>query len=604
VTVSGGLGCIAVDSARVTISGAKVNAGADVTRCTPATTTLTASTGFASYQWFGVGVSSATHSAINDGCYWLKATDSSGCTSYDTVCVSTSSVRGLDNRDTVTVCGGDTAHFDASVKVSAAGDSVVVMFDATGTPLAGVNKVYMHSGPEFHPFGGWQTAYTAGHYGQDDGVGQMTSLGSNKWRLAFVPSCYYGFNPDTSFDGIFLILRNFDGTLSSRGPGGADIFVGLTSDPATSTVTAVTARHRATNAVTYAWSNGGSTSVGSFTTAGTYYVTATEGSCSKVDTVSVNVGGIPSVHLGNDTCLGTGGTVVLNAGGGYTSYVWSTGASTQTITANLPNTYWVRVTNSSGCVGSDTIVVSTGVAVSLGRDTCVTSGGSIVLNAGAGLTSYLWNTNATTQTITVTSAGVYVVTVTNAAGCHGHDSVVITACSVNPNCVPTAYFRVLSITPANSVSFKDSSHNGAHYLWSFGDGDTSTTAGSIAHTYASHGIYTVKLIVCDSCGCDSITRVVNVNATGILEISGLTDISLYPNPAANSCTIDMTVVENMDVIISLNDIIGTVIQADKWQLHTGSNKHNIDLSGVASGMYEVTITSASGTLTRKINIIK
>lgn len=42
---------------------------------------------------------------------------------------------------------------------------------------------------------------------------------------------------------------------------------------------------------------------------------------------------------------------------------------------------------------------------------------SVVLDAGSGYTSYVWNTGATSQTITVTTAGTYVVTVTTANGC-------------------------------------------------------------------------------------------------------------------------------------------------------------------------------------------
>ncbi|MBS1623455.1 MAG: M4 family metallopeptidase [Bacteroidetes bacterium] len=42
---------------------------------------------------------------------------------------------------------------------------------------------------------------------------------------------------------------------------------------------------------------------------------------------------------------------------------------------------------------------------------------SVVLDAGSGYTSYAWNTGATSRTITVTTAGTYVVTVTTGTGC-------------------------------------------------------------------------------------------------------------------------------------------------------------------------------------------
>jgi hypothetical protein len=70
-----------------------------------------------------------------------------------------------------------------------------------------------------------------------------------------------------------------------------------------------------------------------------------------------------SVVLGPDVTLKANGTVVLNAGAGFTSYSWSTGATTQTIQVDSAGTgigtkiVWVNVMNASGCFGSDTIKV-------------------------------------------------------------------------------------------------------------------------------------------------------------------------------------------------------------------------------------------------------
>jgi PKD repeat protein len=399
----------------------------------------------------------------------------------------------LHNRDTVTVCSGDTARFDASVNVNRVGDSIVIVYDATQgqSGLAGATKVYMHSGPEFRPFQGWQTAYTVGHYGIDDGVGQMTSLGANKWRIAIDPSCYYGFNPDTPLNGIFMVFRNANGSQSGKDAGGNDIFVYTAVTPPTCSFNGVTASRRATNAVTYSWSNGGTSAVGSFTTAGTYYVTATEGSCSKVDTVTVTVATPPSVNLGNDVCL-NGGTASLNAGTGFSSYLWSTGASTQTITANQAGTYWVRVTNASGCKGSDTIVVAAAPRVSLGRDTCVASGSTVVLNAGAGYSRYNWSTGDSTQTINVTQSGTYIITVTNAGGCTGRDTILVSVGGLTVNagadtCINTGGSRVLNAGAGFSS-----------YRWS-----TGATTASI--TVTTPGVYVVTVTSASGCtGSDTV----------------------------------------------------------------------------------------------------
>ncbi len=70
----------------------------------------------------------------------------------------------------------------------------------------------------------------------------------------------------------------------------------------------------------------------------------------------------PLVALGNDTSINANDNLVLNAGAGQ-SYLWSTGATTATITITSPpyntgiHTFWVTVTDQNGCVNSDTIQV-------------------------------------------------------------------------------------------------------------------------------------------------------------------------------------------------------------------------------------------------------
>jgi hypothetical protein len=77
---------------------------------------------------------------------------------------------------------------------------------------------------------------------------------------------------------------------------------------------------------------------------------------------SVSVLYDPLVFLGNDTTLQQGHTIVLNAGNPGSSYLWSTGASAQTITVGVTGTYWVNVSNNCGD-DSDTIVVNVLVGI-------------------------------------------------------------------------------------------------------------------------------------------------------------------------------------------------------------------------------------------------
>lgn len=62
------------------------------------------------------------------------------------------------------------------------------------------------------------------------------------------------------------------------------------------------------------------------------------------------------VNLGNDTTICVDEVLTLDAGTG-SSFVWSTGEITQTIDVDTTGTYWVEVTDVSGCTGYDEIEV-------------------------------------------------------------------------------------------------------------------------------------------------------------------------------------------------------------------------------------------------------
>lgn len=62
------------------------------------------------------------------------------------------------------------------------------------------------------------------------------------------------------------------------------------------------------------------------------------------------------VDLGNDTTICVDEILTLDAGQGQ-SYVWSTGAITQTIDVDTTGTYWVEVTDATGCTDFDDIEV-------------------------------------------------------------------------------------------------------------------------------------------------------------------------------------------------------------------------------------------------------
>lgn len=78
--------------------------------------------------------------------------------------------------------------------------------------------------------------------------------------------------------------------------------------------------------------------------------------CDSIVVTNLTVNPLPVVNLGADQAL-LNPPVVLNAGVGFTTYDWSTGATTQTITVTQNGTYGVTVTNQFGCEGSDEVTI-------------------------------------------------------------------------------------------------------------------------------------------------------------------------------------------------------------------------------------------------------
>ncbi|MBA4303180.1 MAG: hypothetical protein C0424_03035 [Sphingobacteriaceae bacterium] len=162
------------------------------------------------------------------------------------------------------------------------------------------------------------------------------------------------------------------------------------------------------------------------TSTGWYRLEADNGNCSGADSVYVFVNTNPiTVDLGPDFELCLGSTDILDAeNAGATSYLWSTGDATRTITVNSPGTYWVLV-NDRGCFASDTIIVTldTLSTIQVMPDTSVCPGDEIILSAAGFGVSYLWSTGASTAAITVNDTGNYIVEVTTSNGCILSDTI-------------------------------------------------------------------------------------------------------------------------------------------------------------------------------------
>ncbi len=213
----------------------------------------------------------------------------------------------------------------------------------------------------------------------------------------------------------------------------------------------------------YLWSTNATTQTIPVTIAGTYSVTVTNGNgCSGTASVNVTQSANPTPTINGPTTICANSSAVLNAGAGYASYLWSTTATTQSITITTGGTYSVTVTNAGGCSGTASLTVtqSTSLTPSITGQTTICPGTSTTLDAGAGYAGYLWSTNAMTQTITANTAGTYSVTVSNAGGCTGTASIVVVVTAMLPI---TVVAQPQTICPGNPVTLTASGGN--TYQW-------------------------------------------------------------------------------------------------------------------------------------------
>ncbi|HTF04116.1 MAG TPA: gliding motility-associated C-terminal domain-containing protein [Bacteroidia bacterium] len=104
----------------------------------------------------------------------------------------------------------------------------------------------------------------------------------------------------------------------------------------------------------YVWSTGDTTQTVSVNQTGNYWVTVTLGSCSATDTMSVQT--FQFNPASGDALVCQGLSVDLTANNPGSTYEWSTGATTQTITVNTSGMYWVEMTHGN-CVTTDTIIL-------------------------------------------------------------------------------------------------------------------------------------------------------------------------------------------------------------------------------------------------------
>ncbi len=269
-------------------------------------------------------------------------------------------------------------------------------------------------------------------------------------------------------------------------------------------------------------------------------------------------GGGGTVNLGTDTTLCSGNTLLLDAGNAGASFLWQDGSTNQTFNVTQSGTYTVAVSNGGCYVTHDTIVVSIiggGSSFSIGNDTTLCTGASLVLDATTAGATYLWQDGSTNSTFNSASTGLYFVTI-NINGCTATDSININFANLNS----INLGNDTALCPGQSLLL-NASITGATYIWQ---------DGSINPTYNVNaaGNYSVSVTI-GNCSPISDNIIVTFNSAPLINLG------------------DDTIVCAGQLVLLDATFAGATYS---WQ----NSSNNATFNVLTTGNYSVTVTNLNG----------
>jgi PKD repeat protein len=156
------------------------------------------------------------------------------------------------------------------------------------------------------------------------------------------------------------------------------------------------------------------------------------------------------------------------------------------------------------------------------------------------------------------------------------------------------------------VAFQDASfHDIRIWHWSFGDGATDTVPNPV-HSYAVEGVYNVCLVVSNPRGADTLCREVQVlvssagfDSAGFDSAQPAVRVEIWPNPVPSGVRATL-VAEGIPAglrglsVVEIRDALGRTVLRFTAPVVNGRIRQELDVSGLAAGVYFVELTAANG----------
>lgn len=304
----------------------------------------------------------------------------------------------------------------------------------------------------------------------------------------------------------------------------------------------------------------------------------------------------------------SGGTDVVN----WTDNWFNTSVTATGLSLTQGTTYYfsVRAENGAGLlsniISSDgqTLGNPTGTPVSsfVVPNTYVCANDSLALvNNSTNAVSYEWNSNggvintpnSSSPYISFSTSGSYSITLlaTGPGGTDTSSQVITVQVEEAPVAMATPSDTLICINN-QTVTFTNQSQNANGYLWSFGDGTTSTDANPW-HIYNAPGTYDVTLTAINgTCPNDVSQMTITVDMCSGINEKEKFNFTIHPNPTSGNINISYNLEDNSEFVISIYDLTGRKIKdIYRGENNAGYNEKQFNVQDIASGHYNIVIKS-------------
>ncbi len=585
VTVTQAGGCTASASVNVTVNTSptpSINGNLNI--CPGISTVLDAGAGYASYQWSSGGSISQFLNVSSAGTYTVTVSNAAGCTGTASVTVNLNPVPNPTITGNTTFCQGSSSTLNAgagfssylwtggstsqTLNVTASGSYVVTVTNSSGCTASTSVNVTVNNNPS--PTIAGTLAFCSGN---NTTLTAPAGFANYQWSNGSATSSITVNNAAT----YTVTVTDANGCVGSVS---ATTVVNSLPSPSITGANSIcqnqtTIFDAGIGYATYQWSNGGSGQTISTGTAGNYVVTVTDANgCTGSASVNLTVNPLPSPSITGNTTFCQGNNSTLNAGAGFSSYLWTGGSTSQTLNVTASGSYVVTVTDGNGCTNtaSTTVTVNALPTPLITGTNTICDGNTTTLNAGI-YSNYQWSTGSNNSTITTGTAGSYIVTVTDANGCVG----ISPSFNVIVNPLPSATVSQNSsicIGQSSSININFSGTGPFNFVYSNGIQNFNATSVTNSATITlSPGTTTTYTLI----------SVSDANCTGTVSGSATISVNPLPTPSVTGNTVfcqgDATVLN-----------AGNGYQSYVWS--NGGTGQTIN-TGTA-GVYVVTVTDGNG----------